>query len=439
MSKRLFIKSTLILILAGFASRIMGFFYRIFLSQTIGAQGMGIYQLLMPLQVLLMAVTTSGFQAALSRLCAAKIALKKKNLARDYLCTGTSLAFLLSMLLSVLVRRHSVFLAEQILKIPGGGSFVFLLSWSFPFSTLHSCITSYYYARKKTLTPSVIQLLEQFTRVGSTWIIYQILLSRGQPATPAIAIGGTLISEIAAVLIILFFIGTDFQKEHYRPGSAKNIPAILRDILQMSVPLSLNRILLTLLSAAEVTLIPQMLMKSGLDQGSALSVYGIFTGMALPVILFPSAVTNSVSVLLMPSIAELQALGQKKRIQDAALTICGMCLLLGILCTFLFFLLGPFAGSLLFHNSTAGTYIRTLSFTCPFLYLNVNLSGILNGLGKSGRNLLHNAAAISLRIFFVVMIIPAVGIRGYFYGLLFGELLLCVLHTLSLRSVFLRP
>ena len=435
MSKKLFVQSTLILILAGVFSRIIGFFYRIFLSQAIGAQGMGIYQLLMPLQVLFMAITTSGIQTALSRLCAAKIALKKKNTAKDYLLAGTGLAFALSFVLTILVRRHSHFIAEQLLKIPDGAGFVSLIACSFPFGTLHSCITSYYYARKKTLIPSVIQLAEQFTRVGSCYVFYQILLSKNRTPSPVIAIGGTLISEMAAVLIILFFIGTNFQKEHYRPGPFQKLPEIFRDILHMSVPLSLNRVLLTLLSAVEVTLIPQMLVKSGLQHSSALSVYGIFTGMALPVILFPSAVTNSVSVMLMPSIAQLQALGRKEQIRSAAVCICSLCLLLGILCTFGFFLLGPFAGNLLFHSSAAGTYIRTLSFTCPFLYLNSTLSGILNGLGKSGLCLLHSAAAISLRISFVVFLIPGMGIRGYLYGLLFGEILLTVLHIFALLRI----
>ena len=46
--KHLLIKGTLILTLTGFITKIIGFLYRIFLSQVIGAQGMGIYQLIFP-------------------------------------------------------------------------------------------------------------------------------------------------------------------------------------------------------------------------------------------------------------------------------------------------------------------------------------------------------------------------------------------------------
>ena len=50
MSKERFFKGTFLLTSAGLISRIMGFFYRIFLSHTIGAEGIGLYQLVVPLQ-----------------------------------------------------------------------------------------------------------------------------------------------------------------------------------------------------------------------------------------------------------------------------------------------------------------------------------------------------------------------------------------------------
>ena len=70
------VKGTLILTLSGFLTKIIGFIYRIFLSHTIGAQGMGIYQLIFPVQALCFALTVGGIQTAISRLVAAKAALR---------------------------------------------------------------------------------------------------------------------------------------------------------------------------------------------------------------------------------------------------------------------------------------------------------------------------------------------------------------------------
>lgn len=100
--------------------------------------------------------------------------------------------------------------------------------------------------------------------------------------------------------------------------------------------------------------------------------------------------------------------------------------------TTVFYFGGNFAGTILFHNTDAGLYIRTLSFICPFLYTNIALTSILNGLGKTGTTLVHSVLGILLRISFVIFAIPVLGIRGYLYGLLLSEILLSLLHIYAL-------
>ena len=83
MSKKHFLKGTLILTCTGLISRMIGFFYRIFLSHSIGAQGLGLYQLIIPVQTLVLAVTTAGIQTVISRLVASHMALGRTKEARD--------------------------------------------------------------------------------------------------------------------------------------------------------------------------------------------------------------------------------------------------------------------------------------------------------------------------------------------------------------------
>ena len=97
-NKQFLLRGTIILTLTGFLSRIIGFFYRIFLSQTIGAEGMGIYQLIFPIHSICFAVAVGGIQTAISRFVAARIALKDEQGARDIFFIGTFLSVLLSLL-----------------------------------------------------------------------------------------------------------------------------------------------------------------------------------------------------------------------------------------------------------------------------------------------------------------------------------------------------
>lgn len=432
MSKKSFFRGTFILTGTGVISRIIGFFYRIFLSHSIGAQGLGLYQLVLPVQSIASAITGSGIQSALSRLIASKLALGNRREAWKLFFCGTASAFLLSAAVSSLIFRHSVFIAGELLKSPLTAPLIRILAFSFPLNTLHTCINSYYFAAKNTLIPSGLQLLEQIVRVGSSVLMYVVLTSREIPVTAAIAAGGALASEVAVVLAGLLLISTVFSGKEYALRNIGDPRQSLLEIFHTSLPLTLDRLLLTLLGSIEMVLIPRQLQASGLSSSDALSVYGIFTGMALPLILFPSAVTNSASVLLMPSVAEMQALGYRKRIRHVTGQSLRACVLLGGVCFLCFFFFGPFLGRLLFQSPEAGTFIRTLAFICPFLYMNTALTGILHGLGKNGACLVHSAAGILLRILFVVFAIPLTGIRGYLYGILFSELLLSILHLSAL-------
>ena len=456
MSDKLFIKGTLILTLTGLVSRLMGFFYRIFLSHTIGAQGVGIYQLTLPVHAIVLAACCMGIQAAISRLCASFTALGKEKESRDALLLGTFLSMALCGLLSFLVYWNADFVASALLKEPRTAVLLRILAFSFPFSALHSCVNSFYYARKTTGIPAFILLLEQTSRIGSTYVIYLILISQKKEITPVIAAGGALFSELTATVACMLALGLDFSRENYKPGTgllrrilrvffcmskgahrnspsavkyishiqpasvknntATSINVLLKEIAQIAVPHSVNRLLLTLLSGIEMVLIPQRLLLSGINQTDSLSVYGIFTGMALPLILFPATLTNSASVMLIRR-------------------TCENCFFFGGFCTFFFFIFGKSLGNFLFHSETAGIYIRTLAFICPFLYTNTALESILNGLGRPDACLFHNIAGVCIRIGFVFFSIPVLGIRGYFYGMLLSQLILTLLHFIYLNRL----
>ena len=106
MSKEQFLKGTLILTCTGLLCRLAGFFYRIFLSHTIGAQGVGIYQLSLPLSALLLAMTAFGMQAVISRGCASLQALGKDQQAKDTFLLGTGICMFLSVGISFILYKN---------------------------------------------------------------------------------------------------------------------------------------------------------------------------------------------------------------------------------------------------------------------------------------------------------------------------------------------
>lgn len=425
---------TIILTFSGIASRCMGFFYRIFLSHTIGAEGIGIYQLIFPVYTFCFALCVFGIQTAISRLMASSLAKKQESHADCIFVTGTAMALTLSLCAAASVYFFSDWIGTVFLQEARTVSLLRLLSFSIPFGVFHSCISAYYYARKKAEIPAFLQLLEQFVRIGASCLIYRILLSRQVEPSAWIAVAGVLAGELASASVCLVLISA----KKLRPCTSVSFFQTGKEIAVLSLPLTCNRVLLTLLTSIENILIPIRLRLFGLTSAQALSLFGILTGMVMPLLFFPSAVTNSMSVMLLPSVAQKQALGDSKNISGTIKMTVQSCVLLGLVCFVLFFSLGNHLGILLFQNETAGAFLRTFSFICPFFYLNHTLMSILNGLGKTLLSFLHNLLAVLIRISFTFFCIPIYGIKGYLWGILLGELLTTVLNLLALRPAAIK-
>ncbi len=154
MNKILF-KGTLILTLTGFASRVIGFFYRIFLSRTFGAEGMGIYQLVFPVLALSFSICCGGIQSAISKYVAGEPTSRDYRHSFRVLLCGLTLSGVLSVLFSGVVILNAPLIAARLLCEPRTEPLLRIIAVSIPFASLHSCINGYYYGIKNTKIPAI--------------------------------------------------------------------------------------------------------------------------------------------------------------------------------------------------------------------------------------------------------------------------------------------
>lgn len=194
----------------------------------------------------------------------------------------------------------------------------------------------------------------------------------------------------------------------------------------MAIPLTLNHVLMTLSHSLENLLLPQQLVAFGYTSDEALGHFGILTGMALSVIFFPSAITNSLSVLLLPRISETKAKGDMCIVMDTikGAVCCGVAL--GSLCTFIFLFSADWFGSYVFHNALAGAYIRVLSILCPFMYTSSLLSSIVNGLGNANLTLICNLTGCGIRILAIWFLVPIYGMYAYVISMIVAAVVVTI-------------
>ena len=434
------IVGTFILTATGIVSRLIGFVYRIYLSRLFGEEGMGIYQLLGPVLSLSFSLTAAGYQTAISKLVAEQSARQKAPSLRP-LAAGLSISLPLSLACNAVLFLFAEEIAGSLLHEPRTCAMLRILSFSIPLGTVHACINGYFYGIKKAGIPAGSQLLEQITRVGCVYIVSAYFLSLGRQPSISVAVLGLTVGEFFSMLMTILAICPRLKKVRFSgspslfgkggslfAGASASCAFAYGRLLSMALPLTANRIVLNLLQSVESISIPAALRGYGYDNVTALSVYGVLTGMAMPFIFFPNALTGSVAVMLLPIISENYALSRMEAVKNAAVRTVKYCGLMGVCCMAGFVLLGRWAGGTLFHSPLAGYFIATLGFIAPFLYLDTTLSSILQGLGLAGHIFVMNVICLLIRLGFVFLAVPRFGITGYLWGLLVSQLALGLLY-----------
>lgn len=429
------IAGTFFLTAAGLISKFIGFFYRIFLSRIFDEESLGVFGLISPVMMLVHSVCAAGIQSAITRFVAAS-KKDKASEAYSYLFTGIAISLFLSGTMAYIVFNYAPFIAIHIIGERRCIPLLRISALSFPLATLHSCINGFFYGLKKATIPAWSMILEQICRVLTVYILSSLSIETGLNMSLSYICTGLLVGEFASATFSCFMLAV-------KPGRADF--SIRRSIschkgisiISLALPLSLNRVCISLISTIETIQLPKMLIVSGITASDALSIYGVFSGMATPLIMFPSAFTGSAASLLLPSVSEAQAQGNTRRIQKTIYLTIGLCFLLGMLCFLFFFTFANVLGKALFHSDIAASQIRALSFVCPFLYMSGTLCSILHGLGKTGLTFLFNLSSILLRLVFVFAAVPHIGFSGYIYGTLISQVFFDTLIILALRRYLL--
>lgn len=425
------IRGTLTLMLAGFLTRFLGFYYRIFLSARIGAEGMGLYQMIFPLFGLCMSLSVSGVQTAISKYVSAEEKHSLKTLA-----AGLFISVPLSFVCAAFMFFGSDIIAEFFLNEPRCSILLKFTAVSLPMAVIHSCINGYFLGKKNATVPGATQFIEQLARVAAIWVIFYFAkdsFSDNIVSLAVIAAIGLVVGEFSSMVVSVVATIADRPSLNKKNVSLSyaSLKNTVRPLALMAFPLTMTNVILAIVHSLEATAIPFFLNRYGLTYSNAISIYGILTAMSMPFIMFPTTISGAVSRMLLPVIAESQAEKNTERIASLAMKTLKYSVALGLFCTIFFILTGKYIGNIIYNNETAGTFITILAWLCPLMFVSGTLGSILHGLGLTKTTFFQDIAGAVLRLIFIVFAIPVYGIKGYLWGILASELLCAVLHTYS--------
>ncbi len=417
MSKKTLVTGTLILTLASFITRILGFVFRIFLSNVMGAEGMGLYQLIFPIYMLAWAACSAGVSLAVSKKVAEFSAQRLYQDAIRTLKCAILLSVSISIPISIFLFTFSEQIAVYIVHAKDTALSLKLLGTCLPFMATACCIRGYFQGRQEMSIPATAQVIEQCARMVVIYALAGTYVPYGLEYACAVAMVGLCGGEAISCIFTIIMYKLSKRKLPLKPAT---IPykELFNTILIMSLPITANRFLTSALHSLENILIPIQLQEYGMSSAQALSVYGMYSGMAMPLLFFPSMLTGSLSVALIPAISEAKAQRNTNLLQKTVGMSIQFSAIIGIGAAGLFLALGDAVAIATYNMREVGHILELLAMICPFFYLQNILTGVLNGLGLQKMTFKGNIIASVLCIGLILYLVPRQGLLGFTLALL---------------------
>ncbi len=391
LQKIVFVKNAVILTGTALLLRAAGILFRVWTAGRLGAEGMGLYQLVFSVYVLAAAFASSGVSTAVTRLVADELALGVRRGTLRILRRAIGLTLVAAFASAALVFFGADVLARFLLGDSRAAPALRILCFSLPFLGVSACLRGYFIARRRAGPSAASQLLEQVVRIAVVMAAVGASAGRGLRAScAAVLLGDSVAESVACLFLALLF---------------------LRD--KAALPIAGGRYLNSGLRTAENVLMPACLTRFEGDRAVALRRFGAVKGMALPLLLFPSSLLGAVSTLLVPEVSEAAARGREARIRAAVLRLFQLTLLPSFFLAALFFCGADEIARLVYHDGEVGGYLRALAPLLPFMYLDSVCDGMLKGLDEQRFTFRNSVADSTLRLPLILLFVPRFGMPAF--------------------------
>ncbi len=394
------------------------------MSNKIGPEGMGLYQLIVMIYFFLATATTSGVNLLVTRMVTDNIACGNLKKIQHIMNICVFISLFLSSVAAIILYFSSEFTSNYFLRDSRAILSLKLLAPSLPFMALSSCYRGYFMAVRKAGYAASEQLVEQVIEIAVFAFLINSFASKGVEYACAAVVIGTTFAEIISFVYSYILYKTNLKKL-LRKTNTKNTKNIrfIKNFISIWFPTTGNACLRSGLSTVENIMIPKGLKRSGASYQSSLSAYGILSAMVMPVITFPSAFLMSFSTLLIPEFSEANAKGNKLSIKNISYKVFAISFYFSILISGLFIAYGKELGLILYNNETVGYYIGLLAPILPLMYLDSIVDAMLKGLNEQMCYFTYNIIDSVIRIILIFILLPRMGIAGVIVIIFASEIL----------------
>ncbi len=429
--------SALLLTAVNLVLRLVSTSFQVFLSGLLGAEGVGLLQLVMSVGSLTMTLGMAGIRTATMYRTAEELGRGRPENVDRILRGCLAYSALCSGLVAAVLYGTAPWIAENWIgdvQTLGG---LRLFALFLPLVCLGGCMSGYFTAANRIGTLAAVEIAEQLCYMAVTMAL--LLGWAGEDpgrACMAVVLGSGIGALVTLVCLTVLWLR---HRSTGQPGIRLD-----RKLLDTAVPLALADDLKVGISTAENLMVPKRLaLYPGAE--SPLGAFGTVCGMVFPVLMFPAAILFALAELLIPELARCSAAGSRGRIRYLTGKSLRIALLYGCFCGGLLFLLAEPLCLALYDSQEAGAYLRLYALLAPMLYCDAITDAVNKGLGQQKINVRNNILTAGLDVLFLFLLLPKYGMDGYFVSFLgthllnFGLSMALLVRTAELELPFHIP
>ena len=419
------------LAVSAIAIRTVRMYFQVYMSNAIGASGVGLYQLVMSVNFFALTFASSGVRLASARLSAEAASTGGSVMKAVRVCLGYCLFF--SIAAAILTFAAAPFIGRVWLGDPRAVLAVRVAAAGLPFLALSSVYSGYFTATDRAVIYASTQLLEQFVKVLATVFLLEKCRPYGVEYVTAAAVGGYCVGETLSFFILSAIYLIDRRRHKKRTERTRGV---LVRLFKIALPVAVSGYVGSAMRTLQQLLVPFGFRRSGASSESALADYGMINGMVMPVIMLPSVIIETAADLILPEIAGSAAAGGKRRPSY----IINRALKLGII--FSLFTAGVLA---LFARDISGAVygsVETAWFIClfavlvPFVYLDIIADSALKGMGEQIHSMMAEIAESAVSVVLIYFLLPRFALGGYIFVIFFGSVFSFCLNITQLKRSF---
>lgn len=373
--KEKFIKSTIILLIGGLITKLLGMIIKIIMSRLLGTEGLGLYMLILPTFSLFIGISQFGLPVALSKLVAEDTKNNKK-----LLFSVIPISLLINIILILVIIIIAPFLANNLLHNKKTYYAILAITTVIPFTSISSITRSYFFGKQRMIPHVVSNITEDIVRLIIMLVGIPFFLPKGISYTVCFIILSNVISEIASILVLFIFLPRKIKIHKNDLIPSKNY---IKESLSIGIPNTTGRFIGSIGYFLEPIILTSTLLYSGYTSSFITREYGILSGYVMPLLLLPSFFTMAISQALLPIVSKEYVKGNKTSVKKRIKLGIIFSLIVGIPATLVFTIKPDFFLKLIYHTTEGTTYMRILAPICLFQYIQSPLASSLDAMGKS--------------------------------------------------------